>query len=169
MREVQVQGFPLVPGVYASHVLLELVAPVEGHGAPLRLLEGAADPRGLVVGLGVPRQFVPPVEAAAADPAGERQHAGVNLRVVPGSEIKNFISRCQKKWNSGCVNLQADQPIRPQNSEFNLMPKKRPKHICKKMLLQRVVEIEMILQRGRAQTPTHTGFIATLANGARAV
>ena len=98
------QGFPLVPGVYASHVLLELVAPVEGHGAPLRLLEGAADPRGFVVGLGVPRQFVPPVEAAAADPAGEGQHAGVNLHVVPGSENKNFISRCQKKGTVVALN-----------------------------------------------------------------
>ena len=76
--------------MHARDVLLELVVPVERHGAPLRLLEGAADPRGFVVGLGVPRQFVPPVEAAAADPARKRQLARVDLQVVPGSANMNY-------------------------------------------------------------------------------
>ena len=80
----------ILPGVHARDVLLELVVPVERHGAPLRLLEGAADPRGFVVGLGVPRQFVPPVEAVAADPARKRQLARVDLQVVPGSANMNF-------------------------------------------------------------------------------
>ena len=74
--------------MHAGHVLLELVVPVEGHGAPLRLLEGAADPRGRVVRLGVPRQFVPPVEAAVTDAALERHLARVNLVVVPEKNIQ---------------------------------------------------------------------------------
>ena len=72
--------------MHARDVLLELVAPVEGHVAPLRLPEGAADPRGRVVRLGVPGQLVAPVEAAAAQSAGEGQLARVDPQVAPGQE-----------------------------------------------------------------------------------
>ena len=69
--------------MHGRDVLLELVVPVEGPGAPLGLPEGAADARAVVVRLGVPREFVAPVEVTAADAAPEWRLSRVHASVIP--------------------------------------------------------------------------------------